>query len=329
MTACKKKLTDANGKVEDLIYVKNGKAKMPVRLYGDLDRNTIIIIVHGGPGGSGLDYRTGKYVEELEKRYVLAYWDQRGQGMSEGRGGNMTVPLMAEDLLHVVKTIKNKYGSDKKIVLLGHSWGGALGTQFMVTPGYQNEIDGWIEADGAHDIPLLNKLAVSMFAQVAQEQIDTGNSLEFWQETLDWANGIDTNNISYDDGGAINSKGYEAEETLLADAVLYGSERVDYGSYRPMNVITSSLSGAVTSNAIYQEVESLALTDQLYRITKPCLFIYGKYDFVCPPELGLSALSRVSSAQKKFVLFEFSGHSTMDNEPMKFVRTVEEFVEGL
>jgi len=57
---------------------------MPAYLYGNFDSKTFIVLLHGGPGGNGLEYRSGKYAEMLEEQFAMVYWDQRGQGNSRG-----------------------------------------------------------------------------------------------------------------------------------------------------------------------------------------------------------------------------------------------------
>ncbi|UTW62766.1 alpha/beta fold hydrolase [bacterium SCSIO 12741] len=195
-------------KVDETLYVRYEGADMPVYMRGNVNSNVIVLIVHGGPGGNGLEYRTGQYSVELEEKYGIAYWDQRGQGMSHGKykSSDLTVQAMADDMLAVVRALKSKYGSQISIFALGHSWGGTLTARYMTTGNYQHELKGWIEVDGAHDIPQLNKDAVAMFISVAKEQIALGNNVENWQSTLEWAEAIDTNNITSEQGGRLIEK---------------------------------------------------------------------------------------------------------------------------
>ena len=58
---------------------------------------------------------------------------------------------------------------------------------------------------------------------------------------------------------------------------------------RPVSLITSYFSGAATSNLLFDEIEKTEMTDQLYKINIPCLFLWGKYDIVVPPQLAKDA----------------------------------------
>lgn len=320
--------------VDEVIWVRSNGADMPVHVHGTLENSTIILIVHGGPGGNGLEYRSGKYTEPLEARYAMAYWDQRGQGMSHGHysDGDVTVSQMADDLDAVIKVLKAKYGANNKLVVLGHSWGGTLTAKYMVTGNNQQNVDAWIEANGAHDIPQLNHDAISMFINVANQQIAAQNNVANWQGILDWASGIDSNNVTSEQSGEINQKGFEVEAWLTEDGVMQEPEQGGThvpGLSGPTNPLTSFLAGSATSNLLNDEVEATALTSQLSNVTIPTLVLWGRYDFVVPVSLGYDTYDNISSTNKQIVIFEKSGHSPMSNEWEAFSNSIISFVDGL
>jgi pimeloyl-ACP methyl ester carboxylesterase len=331
LLACQKEQT--GGIINETFWVKNAGAEMPVYMRGNIDSKVVILIVHGGPGGSGLEYRTGFWTEELEKNYTMAYWDQRGQGMSHGHydKSDVTVAQMTEDMDAVVKVLKAKYGNDVSVFALGHSWGGTLSANYMVTGDLQNSLNGWIEASGAHDNPKGNIESVKLFIQTANEQIAAGNNVQNWEGILAWATAIDTNNITDDQSLEVNQKGNEVEEWLIDDGVI---ELAEYGGnenskfYGPQNPFTSRQTGNTTNRMLDEEVETVALTDQLFKITIPVLVIWGKYDFVVAPALGQDTYNEVSSTTKKIVILEKSGHSIMDFEWREFTDEILLFVEA-
>jgi proline iminopeptidase len=328
-----KKSTDLT-QIEETIYVRSNGADMPVYLRGRVGSGIVILVVHGGPGGNGLEYRAGKYSEEIEKKYGVAYWDQRGQGMSQGtyKKSEVTVDNMVFDMNAVVNTIKLKYGSAIRVIALGHSWGGTLTAKYMVTAGLQYNLDGWIEADGAHDIPRLNKAAIEKFKSEAKTQIALGNNTSNWEEILIWANAFDTNFITNENGGDINKKAGEAEGWLLEDNFIQAGEEGGIKNsllFGPTNLLTSTVTGIQMSSLLHNEVEEVALTNELKKVTIPTLILWGKYDFVVPPALAYDAFNTISSTNKKIVIFEKSGHSPMDNEWEAFTKEVTIFIEAL
>ena len=332
VASCKK---EDNSKISDIIYVRHAGADIPAYLYGNLENNTFIITLHGGPGDNGLELRQGKAAAELEKRYVMVYWDQRGQGLSEGKfsADDVTIDLMAEDLQALILVLKFRYGNNINLFLLGHSWGGELGTAFLLKNDYQYQLKGWIEVDGAHDIPKVNKEIVKMITTIGNEQINLGNSTKKWEALISEVSTIDTNNISIKEGRDLNKKARLAQKYLLNDGFIKKPEAVtrrDAGIMYHQDFLTAALSGSwfyLLNNNFYNEIETTSYTGDLYKIELPTLLLWGKYDFIVPPALGFSAYQKNSSHDKKIVIFDKSGHSPMNNQPEEFTETVIQFIE--
>lgn len=327
LVGCSK--TDLTAEQADTLYVRADGADMPVYVHGNAASKKFILMVHGGPGGNGLEYRTGSYAESLEADFAMCYWDQRGQGMSHGHyaADEVTVNRMVEDLHAVVLALRLRYGQDIKIYVLGHSWGGMVGTAYMLSK-YAGEVQGWIEANGAHDIPLLNVELVKMMRRVSQEQIDIGNNVDFWTELQTFAHSLDTNQITVEQGGELNSRAFDAEANHSAVNAGEGatSSLMRELFFGPTNLLTSAVAGNVTADLLLQEAETTSLTDRLGEIQTPTLLLWGQYDFVVPPTLGESAFARIGTSDKELVIFEHSGHSPMDNEPQAFVAKVREWI---
>lgn len=322
--------TKENSSTYERFYFRNNGADLAVEVNGNIASNTFILLLHGGPGGSGFEYNTGEYAETLEEKYAMVYLDQRGQGASQGSYDEAVVTLQqfADDAYQLTKFLKKKYGEGISVFLMGHSWGGTTGTYALLNTDIQSEIKGWLEVDGAHDIPMLNREAIKMYIEIGNQEIAAGNNVEKWQEIVDFAESVDTNNITTDEGGKINSYGHEAEG-LLEGRQSGAYTGASHGLFtNPIFSLGSKLSGGLTANAIYKETEAAAMTDQLHKITTPSIFLWGKYDFVVPPALAHSAYSKVSSTSKSVVIFEKSGHSPMDTEASLFTQEVIDFVEA-
>ena len=322
--------TKENSSTYERFYFRNNGADLAVEVNGNITSNTFILLLHGGPGGSGFEYNTGEYTETLEEQYAMVYLDQRGQGASQGSYDEAAVTLQqfGDDAYQLTKFLKKKYGDGISVFLMGHSWGGTTGTSALLNTDIQSEIKGWLEVDGAHDIPMLNREAIKMYIEIGKQEIAAGNNTEKWQEIVDFAESVDTNNITSDEGGKINSYGFEAEG-LIADIESGESTGSSHGVFtNPIFSLGSKLSGSLTSNAIYEETEAAAMTNQLDKVTIPCIFLWGKYDFVVSPALAYSAYDKVSSTSKSVVIFEKSGHSPMDSEASLFSQEVIDFVEA-
>lgn len=97
------------------------------------ENGTIIVALHGGPGG---DYRYLLNCKDLaEKGYRVVFYDQRGSGLSQrfpkksytslGAGA---ADLMYDELHAVIAHYRKS--PNQKVVLLGHSWGAMLASGY-------------------------------------------------------------------------------------------------------------------------------------------------------------------------------------------------------
>lgn len=329
LMSCSKK-AKLSSEQSDLIYIRNKGADMPAYIHGNAASKVFLVILHGGPGDNGLTYRFGDFAEQLENEYAVVYWDQRGQGMSQGNYDKdaVSVSLLVDDVLVLLKTLKARYGNDISLFLMGHSWGGTLGTAFVTTDQYQHELKGWIEVDGAHDLPMLNKEAVRMLKSEAALQVGSGANSEKWQEILDYVTTVDTNNIGDEEIGKLNSYGHEAgaihpdvNQTTLEGASLFSAL-----FFNPNNPMTSLVTGGQTASLLEEELFSLSLTGELHKIQIPTLLLWGKYDFVVPPALAYSAYAQIGSSQKQLLIFDHSAHSPMLDETQAFVAALKSFI---
>jgi pimeloyl-ACP methyl ester carboxylesterase len=327
-SACEK--DDLSGTLDDVLYVRYKNAEMPAYIHGNGSEKIFLIILHGGPGGKAMEYRVGA-LKDLEERYAIVYFDQRGSGMSSGNYSkkDITPELMAEDILALVKVLKFKYGNDLKLFLLGHSWGGALGTRVLLMD--QSPFKGWIEVDGGHNLVDMFDYQVTRFLEVADEQISEGNSVDFWTDLKSDVNEIKEEGYSDENGGKLNELGHSTEERLMDDHVLDDKDKVsvDFLNYLyEESIIISSVSSSVVNGNLNYLWTTLDYTPQLNQITIPSMIMWGEYDLVIPYSMGVEAYNAIGSTDKYWVLFHGSAHSPMMNEVKQFEQEVITFIEA-
>jgi pimeloyl-ACP methyl ester carboxylesterase len=269
------------------------------------------------------------FKEQIEKQCAVVYFDQRGSGMSQGGYSeeDINIDIMAEDILALVKVIKHKYGNDCRFILLGHSWGGALGTATLLKD--QNEFLGWIEVDGAHNPAGAYLEYIANFERMANEQIALGNSEAYWESVKELILQVDDTVYNDDDFFRMNIEAFEAEKTLRRDAVINSGDD-DVEIFFDYNIFTA-LWNTITIQDIFAEqglFREINYTSRLSEITIPSLFLWGKYDMVVPATFGQEAFDNIGTTYKKLVIFERSGHSPMNTESDLFAQEVIAFIEA-
>ncbi len=345
LVACSPDSIRPNSESRDLLWLEHQGAQMPIWVEGNTASGTMILILHGGPGGNALIYNETSITmaTELETRYGVAYWDQRTSGNSRGSfdADEVTVDLMTEDLDLVVDLLKDQYGADLRVFLLGHSWGGYLGSYYLLDPLRQAKIAGWIDVDGAHNIPGLTRDALDLLEDISLQQINiNSDNRKNWEDLHEFASTFNRNQLIDTDAFVeVNLKAIKAEKLAFSDGLtsdgeedpnelLKGLLSFFFGKHNPLTGLTNKLQ--ISNTQILDEAIADPLSDDLHRISLPTLLLWGTYDFIVPPNQGLDAFIKVGTPNqdKRLVYFEESGHSPMSNEPDKFVEEVINFIEA-
>ncbi|WP_029032075.1 alpha/beta fold hydrolase [Salinarimonas rosea] len=112
-----------------------GGIEQYVLLRGDARKGRVILYLHGGPGMPVLPLadRIGA-TTTLEQRGVVAYWEQRGTGVTLRSGGSdaaMTIDRYVDDAIALALALKQRYGVSR-VDLFAHSWGTVIGTRALL-----------------------------------------------------------------------------------------------------------------------------------------------------------------------------------------------------
>ncbi len=305
----------------DFFYLESEEAIMPVWVKGNKASNTFIILLHGGPeGGSSQYYTVFPSHQKIEEHFAIVYWDQRMCGMSQGNPSmdDATLEQFTEDLDKLVSVINEKYDRPQ-LFLMGHSWGGALGTNYLLQ--HQAKIKGWIEVDGGHSWTAANALSRAATVQYAQQKVDAKEEADFWNFALDWYEehpvvGIN-DNAHYSFVGAAHGYDYNPESDSLSVPF------TDLLFFSPI----STAYFFVPYHFSFLD-KGLALQDRLPEITVPTLLCWGKHDGVFPLPIADDTYNRLGTPKedKHLHVFEQSAHSPNYEQPTEFARTVIRFV---
>lgn len=90
----------------------------------------VLLFLHGGPGMPEY-WLTQRYPTGLGGSFTVAWWEQRGTGLSYRRGippRSMTAEQFVADALAVTDDLRRRFQAER-IYLMGHSWGSYVGIQ--------------------------------------------------------------------------------------------------------------------------------------------------------------------------------------------------------
>jgi pimeloyl-ACP methyl ester carboxylesterase len=326
LAACNKQEVSVSTNADDVFWVTNKGADMPVWVKGNTASKVIILIVHGGPGDGAYDFSDYE-TERLREKYALAFWDQRNAGSSSGNNniGNLTLPQMVNDLKDVVKVLKSRY-QNTSIFLYAHSFGGLLAAAYLEDGQNQNDLKGWIEIDGAHNYPLTNSESKKALIDTGTSEIAKGRNVDAWKEIVDYCK---THNPrkSFNASSQIEIYAHEAEQYM---GITPGQGQINvFSPEDPSSLLVNYFKLYYTSagDKFIESLQNDNYSNQMSKIKIPSLLLWGKYDFTVPSSLGLDAERNLGSEYKKLVIYPHSGHRPMQGDTDAVEDDIIAFVE--
>jgi pimeloyl-ACP methyl ester carboxylesterase len=336
--SCQKEKITISSNANDTFFVENKGHAMKVQVKGNTASKIVVLVVHGGPAQGTDAYKAmPEFQEILEKKYGVAYWEQRltditAQGNSEG---DAKLKTYGDDMKGVVLSLKKRYGDDTKIFIMGHSWGGMVTSQFMTDGTNQNLVNGWIFADAVYDWNQSDKDGVVFINQMADKQIALGKNVDKWNAIKDKAN-------AYDLSATFSNENYFVFQSNIFDASLIFYEE-DYGKIElptgtPLSTF-SHLKYYLTTDfyGIYQ-AQNIDYTERLIidarkqtlglkipSITKPVFVVTGEKDFFVSPIHAKRFYDLLPAGKKEFLELPLSYHFFEAQE--LFVNSMVDFIE--
>ena len=318
--------------VEHSFFLETEDALLPVVVEGNTASKTFLLVVHGGPGGSGLSYNQYDAFDQIESKYAVVYYDQRCAGNAQGNCEKESLDIESHilDLDRMVELLKFRYGNDISLIMLGHSWGGTLTMSYLVEGEFQDKLNAAIIVGGPHNFIVYAAWVKSMIQFYAFQQIDLQNNATGWNELLTDIAGAYTptvENITSTNVAAQQAQIYMSNvdsvntfEISFNDILgsIFGAD----GTGRFINITNGIISGSM-----WDELASYNLSNKLNNITLPTALYWGTYDFVVPPAYGQEIYELIGSTSKEFILFESSDHSPMLSELDAFNQSVKSFID--
>jgi len=322
---------------------------MPVLVRGNFDSDVILLMVHGGVGGS-----SGPHIEDfsgmLEEKYMVAFWDQRHAGSSQGNFDkeDFTIDLMAEDMQMVIRMLKEKYGADKKVFSVGHSWGVILSTYYLITQ--DNLLHGAIQSNGSHSTIPEYSARLDYTQKFAQEMIEKGMTIpeeikkegetfSSLEQIVEWTKQNDP--IETWKQLKILNALYPSVSRYVRSTYFQRVDAIGNVSYRELDFqshyhpLIESINGLRTQQLVNNHIKEESIQEfydfspQMGAINLPICLIWGKYDPIIGLEVAEDYYQKIATQEedKELVILERSGHTGLYRENIKFSNAVINFVE--
>ncbi len=310
---------------EDHSVLING-ARLHFRVRGADKANPYLVILHGGPGFSAhMFYAWGP---SLEKSLNVVYLDQRGCGESARLSvADPMAPTPAEIKGCTFRTLDadiegvRKYLNVDKWFVLGHSFGGMLGVEYVAA--HPEHVLGYIHMDGLVSVPQVQNAILDSAAKKFTASKDNADLA-----TVAHLRALSPDNPARLIGAfglALGPAGlYFAGDQRAAFTAFYGQIGAAVQPYKvpPTALLPASEPGAaLVANDHYLTRDDTPL---LPKITVPTLIINGQQDGVITAASAESVHAAVKSSQ--LVLLDTCGHFPFFEQPQKTTAAILGFI---
>lgn len=260
-----------------------------------------LLTLHGGPGSTSCNY---SLLEPLGDQRPIIRYDQLGSGRS-GRPDNLSL-WTVDRFIEALSIIRQELQLER-FHLLGHSWGAALAGAYLLKKGTSG-VASVIFSSPLLSTPLWIEDANYLRSQLPQDI----------QDTLESHEAADTTN---------------SDEYRAASKVFYERHLT-----RGIAKEKANCAGAPWNQVIYEHMwgptEFLAtgnlidfdLSDQLYKIDIPVLFITGEYD-EARPETVSKFQKMIPNSQ--FIVIKDVAHASLSRAPDDYRRILKGFLDNV
>jgi pimeloyl-ACP methyl ester carboxylesterase len=285
--------------VDSLGALRIGGIEQVVNVQGKDNSKPLLLFLHGGPGGSVISY-ADKFTRRLQEHFIVVQWDQRQTGKTLERNASpepLTVKLFQDDTHALVDSLLKKF-KQRKLYVIGHSWGTVLG--FYIAKKFPEKIYAYVAVG-----PMINQLESERMSleMLKKKATETKN------ETM--LKELSNVNIPFEDGEQL----FYHRKWLLNSSGSKTKLSKDYVER-----------WAGTWLNVYNEASKNNLVESLPVINCPVYFFAGRKDHQTSSAITEAYFHKLNAPKKNLFWFERSAHGVPTTEPELFQRIIIETI---
>ncbi len=316
-------IKDQHGKViaNSIAEVKKimiGGVNQYLMIRGNSINNPVILFIHGGPGQSEIGY-IRECQRELEEKFVVVRWDQRGSGLSSKGISKESLNLntFILDVNEITDYLIKRF-NQPKIFISGHSWGTIIATNAVKnTP---EKYLAYIGVGQVVDAKEGEKISYDYTMSEAKKQ----NNVKVIKKLE-----------------KIGPPPYKPEDFLMRAQCLsmlgcvfktkpktnMGKALMSSSEYNLSTKLGYIRNALTCSKILASEMLQIKFLEDIKELKVPIYFIMGKYDYHTPTAVAEKFYNQLQAPKKDFILFENSAHVPQLEENEKFNKTLIRILE--
>lgn len=297
-------------------HIEVDGARLYIEVRGDHADAPLLVWLHGGPGGAErplFRYFNG----DLERRFLVAYYDQRGAGRSfdpKASAASLTIARHIADLDRVLEHLRSQYQRDR-VLIIGHSWGAALGMLYArahpekvlgivcVAPvvSFSEQIQREYAYDLAEATRRADRRALKELRAIGPPPYSNPDPVIRLQRVTELYHGVAFKRHNH---------------TAIA------LEGIVRGLVTPWEIVRIVRGMHQSLEAMHQELLVFDLRREVASLDVPVFFFLGRYDRHVDADLAAEYFETLQTPKKRIIWFAQSAHDIPFDEPAAFNRRV-------
>ena len=309
---------DANGRVlpgsiSEKIRVNIDGVEQGMFIKGEDSSNPVLLYLHGGMPDYFLtqDYPTG-----LDEYFTVAWWEQRGSGLSYSSvvsPESVNPDQLVADTVAVTNYLRKRFGH-QKIYLMGHSGGTFIGIQAAAqAPGLYHAYIGVAQMSNQLQS---EKLASTYMLQQFKDDGDAKMVRTLEEAPISDMVPLPVSYLSVRDS-AMHRLGIGTTHemrSIVSGLLLPSFQNREYTLGEKINTWRGKI---FSGDQLWNTQLSTDLTKKVTRLEIPVYFFHGVYDYTVSYPLAKSYFEQLDAPLKGFYTFTRSAHSPLFEEPTK------------
>lgn len=301
------------GSIDELKAVQIGGIPQWISVRGTNPDNPIILFLHGGPG-SPMMPESWTFQRPWEDFFTVVQWDQRGSGKTFSATNRrtdekLTLDLMTKDANELIDYLRKTYHK-KKIIVMGNSWGSALGlTAALRRP---DQIAAYVGIGQVVNMRRNEAEGYRLTLEEARRQNDTAavsalQALAPYPEkdgTIPIAKTVQERRWDVALHGMIHALPVDDEAQRRSVSPYYDDHDLE----------SAELGQVYSAVSLWPDVSNVSF-DNVKNFPFPIVIFAGKHDRTTPTPVARAFFDRIKAPYKKFFLVENAAHYVVNEAP--------------
>ncbi|MBI4885813.1 MAG: alpha/beta hydrolase [Acidobacteria bacterium] len=299
--------------IDEGAFVRLGGTEQWVQIRGENVNNSVLLVLHGGPGMSYVPFTA--LFKSWEQHFTVVQWERRGVGKTlalngEEPKGSLSFRRLSADGIELAEYLRGRLHQEK-LILLGHSVGSVIGVRMVKER--PDLFHAYVGTDQIVDMALNESVSYQMLV----ERVAARGDAKLQQEVAD---------IGAPPYTDVNRWFNKQRLISATDPVVTGFENKLFRmiatapgySMKEMMALGQGLK--YSAAALLPEMMTLNLRALGATIELPVVFILAENDVLDPTALAVEYFNAIVAPRKDLAMLKGTGHSAVLINSDEFLR---------